>query len=63
MESIILIGHDDVLRAGHVMAGAATEMQRAANQIDTTRELQQRFLEEFIVRFETAVEKMNGGQG
>ena len=59
MESIFLIGSEDVRRAGNTISSAANTMQSAANSIACSVEDQKRFLEEYIYRFEEAVKQIN----
>jgi hypothetical protein len=53
-----LVGADDVRSAGHTMRSAAETMSQAALNIDGALERHQRFLEDWLQRFEAAVEKM-----
>ena len=51
METIHLIGTEEVTRAGHNMNSAAESMRRAADQIDVS-------LYRFLERFEDLVARM-----
>lgn len=51
-DSVYLIGADDVRSAGHSMRSAAEQMSQAALNIDGTMERHQRFLEDWLMRFE-----------
>lgn len=53
---ITLVGADQVQSAAGTMRGAAEEMRRAASQIDDALSRHQRFLDDWIMRFESAVE-------
>lgn len=59
MNSIHLIGAEDVRRAGGSMLEAANNMQRAASHIDDSMARHQRFMEDWLMRFENALEKIN----
>lgn len=60
MESVNLIGAEAVERAGHNMRSAANEIQQAANQIQMALYDHQRFLAEWIERFEQALREKSG---
>jgi acyl-CoA thioesterase len=49
---VTLIGVEDVSRAGHNMQHAASEMSSAASSIAHTLEMHQRFMDDWLVRFE-----------
>ncbi len=57
METIVLIGAEDVQRAGSTMRDAATEMSRAAETIREAFSQQQRFMDDWLMRLEVALEK------
>ena len=52
METMVLIGSEDVLRAGHTMSDAAERMSRAAAQFHETLSAQERYLDSFLERLE-----------
>ena len=52
MEHINLLGSEDVYRAGTMMQQAATEMTRAASSIEESLQMHQRFLDDWLSRFE-----------
>jgi len=58
-EYITLLGTEDVKNAGGSMRAAASDMIRAASIISEATNQHQRSLEEFIDRFEAAIEKIN----
>ena len=58
MESIYLVGAEDVRTAAARISSAAEEMKRAANLIDEAFRNQQRFLDEWLSRFEQVVVHM-----
>lgn len=58
MESIYLNGAEDVRSAGNTMSNAADEMKRAAGNIDYTMQQHQRFLDDWLQRFEVVVNKL-----
>lgn len=62
MEHINLLGSDDVRSAGSKMQSAAGEMLRVASTIDESLRRHQQYLEEWITRFERAVEKAMKGE-
>lgn len=55
---ITLIGAEDVARAGHTISSAADQMQSAASNMHDIVYRQQQYLEEWIGRFEEAVDKL-----
>jgi hypothetical protein len=57
MDSIQLIGSDDVRRAGHNIQSAAEDMKRAADIIDSALMTHRQYLEDWITRFEQVIEK------
>lgn len=62
---IHLIGAEDVVRAGHNMAGASEVMSRAAQSIDCSVDRLIHNLNDFMFRFEQAIErleKLNGSE-
>jgi Sec-independent protein translocase protein TatA len=58
-EYIYLVGAEDVKNAGHNMQSAAGTMRQAASSIDCSLELQQRFLDEWLARFEAALREQH----
>lgn len=54
---VTLMGADDVRSAGNRMASAAEEMQRAAANIDGALDRHQRFLDDWLLRFEAAIDR------
>lgn len=61
MESVFLVGSEDVRNAGHRMTSAATDMKQAASQIEFALQQHQRFLDEWLGRLETVL--TNGQDG
>jgi hypothetical protein len=59
-DSVILIGAEDVRSASHTMRSAADTMSSAALNIDGALERHQRFLDDWLQRFEAALERNNG---
>lgn len=51
-EYVTLIGAEDVSRAGHNMASAADTMNRAAGNLDDALRRHQRFMDDWLQRFE-----------
>ena len=58
MEHVLLVGTEEVGNAGHRMVAAAETMRRAAGNIDDALFRHKQFLEDWLQRFESAVEKM-----
>jgi len=56
MDRIILVGSEDVLSGGRMARDAGAEMSRAASTIQSAVEMGQKSIEDFIARFEVAVE-------
>lgn len=54
---VTLIGADDVRSAGNTISRAADEMRSAASAIDFAFERHQRFLDDWLQRFEAAIER------
>jgi hypothetical protein len=57
-----LIGAERVASAAHTMSHAAEQMRQAAGSIDETMRQHQRFLEDWLQRFETALERQPEAQ-
>jgi len=57
MENVYLIGSEDVSRAAQSMRSAADEMNRAAASIDGSLDRFQRFMDDWLQRLESAMEK------
>jgi len=55
MESIFLMGSEDVSKAGYSMRDAAATMRSAASSIDESLRQHQRFLDDWLQRFEAAL--------
>lgn len=58
-EYIHLIGAEDVRSAGHQIASAAADMNRAANNFESVFERHQRFMDDWLQRFESIMETLN----
>lgn len=58
MDSIHLAGAEDVRSAGNAMVRAADTMQSAARTIAEALDRQRDFMDQWMMRFEAAVEKM-----
>lgn len=56
---VTLLGAEQVERAGYKMAEAADQMMRAAGYMDEAMQRHQRFMDDWLIRFEQAIEKMN----
>ena len=50
-----LMGSEDVNRAGYAMREAASEMSRAAGNIDSAHRDHQRFLDDWLQRLESVI--------
>lgn len=57
---IQLIGADDVRSAASTMSSAASEMRGAASSIQHSLEMHQRFLDDWLMRFQDVMEKSTG---
>ena len=55
-EYIHLIGAEDVRSAGHNMASAASDMNRAASNFESVFERHQRFMDDWLQRLENILE-------
>lgn len=55
MNTVHLIGADQVERAGFTIQHAAEQMQSAANSIDASLQQHQRFLDEWLRLLETVL--------
>ena len=55
MRDIVLIGSDQVESASHRMSRAATQFAGVVDNLDAVLRAHQQFLDEWLVRFETAV--------
>jgi len=58
MDYVTLLGSEDVQRAGRNISSAAGDIQSAANSMADAQYRQQQYMEEWIGRFEVAVEKL-----
>jgi hypothetical protein len=58
MEIIHLAGAEDVKNASYTMRSAAEDMKQAASNIDHSLMLHQRFLDDWLVRFNDIIEKL-----
>ena len=56
-ENIYLMGSEDVLRASHNMQAAATDLNRAAQTLQSVFELHERFLQNWLIDFQEALSK------
>jgi hypothetical protein len=56
-EYMTLLGAEDVRAAGNAMRSAADDMRNAASSIDSTLDRHQRFLDDWLQRFEVALDR------
>jgi len=56
-EYITLLGAEQVQSAARTMANAADEMRHAAGNIDEALRSHQRFLDDWLIRFQQAMEQ------
>lgn len=65
MDTITLIGAEDVRAAGRNVQGAAQEMKAAASYIEDSLERHRRFLDDWLQRLEIVLVagKKGGGKG
>ena len=57
METMLLVGADDVRNASHRMQSAAESMQSAAAHIENALHQRRQWEEEFLLRLEAALER------
>lgn len=57
MDSIYLNGLEDVRAAGNRMSSAADAMQRAASEISSAMDRQQRFMDDWLNRLAEVLER------
>lgn len=57
MDTMYLAGSDEVRSAGNTIRSAAEEMRSAASNIQYALEQHQRFLDDWLARYELAMEK------
>lgn len=57
METVILIGAEDVRSAGVSIQSAASEIQRAASSFDSTAQTFRLFLDDWLLRFEEVLKE------
>ncbi|AMS41219.1 hypothetical protein [Aminobacter aminovorans] len=55
---VTLMGAEEVRSAANTMMSAASEMRGAASSIDNALERHQRFLDDWLSRFETAMDRL-----
>lgn len=55
---VTLVGSDGVRSAGHRIASAASEMLRAGGNIDDALERHRRWMDDWLQRFEAAIDKL-----
>ena len=58
MNTVVLAGAEDALRAGHIMRDAASEMRRAVGELSEVLDYHRTCQEEYLLRFEAAVERL-----
>ena len=56
MDSIFLHGSEDVASGGRAMQNAAAEMQRTASNISAALDQHQRFMDDWLWRFQSVLE-------
>jgi len=57
MESIHLFGAEEVANAGRAISRAAAEMTNVASSIECSLQMHQRFLDDWLSRFENILEE------
>ena len=57
MDTVRLIGTEDVIRAGHAMNSAADTMLSAARNMDSALVAHQRFMDDWLQRFDAVIAK------
>lgn len=63
METMVLMGSEDVSRAAGQMREAASEMNRAAGSIEFALRQHENFMNDWLSRFEAAIERMHQTEG
>lgn len=58
MESISLMGSEEVQRAGYAIKSAAESMQQAASSIDESLRRHQMFMDDWLFRFEAVLKDL-----
>lgn len=56
MESIYLSGSEDVRNAASTISSAADEMKRAASNLEYALQSHERFLDDWLARFQEVIE-------
>lgn len=56
-EYVTLMGAEDVRRAAHTISSAAADMRQAASSLDNSLHHLRVYLDEWLLRFEQALEK------
>ncbi len=59
MDRVYLMGTEDVIRSAHLIRGAADSMLSAANSIGSALAEHQRFMNDWLSRFQQVVETIN----
>jgi hypothetical protein len=62
MDSVYLVGAESVREASHTISAAASAMQRAAADMDEAFRAHQRFLDDWLSRFQDALENHTLGE-
>lgn len=60
---ITLLGAEDVKKSGHEMSSAAHEMQRSIGYLDDVLNRHQRFMDDWLQRFEAVLENAGRDKG
>ena len=56
MNTMILVGAEDVRAGGQAVSGAAREMSAAAGRIEDVLRQHERFLDDWLIRFRDALD-------
>ena len=59
---ITLLGSEQVARAGNEMSAAASDIRRAAAEIDDSLRRHREFLDDWLLRFADALEQLKPGK-
>lgn len=62
MQNVHLVGSEDVSRAGYTMREAAQTMASAASSIQYSLEMHQRFMDDWLIRFEDILTNVQATQ-
>lgn len=59
MDSVYLVGHEDVVRGGNIMASAADQIARSSGTFECALEQHQHFMDNWLYRLEEIMKRPN----